>query len=127
MATINVRELQTPIREQYRQDPQAGQITLKVRSAESDLADPLHCAVLPVSTPEITWWSGPHPAVGGTGDVPCSGVIRSGTTVRVPGDVRRERADRLLRSAEKYCVVLNTLRNGVAVESSFSLEQAPNA
>jgi len=26
-----------------------------------------------------------------------------------------------LRSAEKYCVVLNTLRNGVPVESSFSL------
>jgi len=180
MSTINVRELQTPIREQYRQDPQAGQITLKVRSAESDLGDPLHCAVLPVSTPEITWWSGAHPAVGGTGDVPCSGdlllgalaacqettirmvaanmgislesleveieadwdargtlamgdypigltAIRSRTTVRVPGDVRGERADRLLRSAEKYCVVLNTLRSGVPVESSFSLEQRSNA
>jgi uncharacterized OsmC-like protein len=32
-----------------------------------------------------------------------------------------ERAECLLRSAEKYCVVLNTLRNGVPVESTFSL------
>jgi len=29
----------------------------------------------------------------------------------------------LLRSAEKYCVVLNTLRNGVPVTSDFSLRQ----
>jgi uncharacterized OsmC-like protein len=41
----------------------------------------------------------------------------------VPQDVKGERADRLLRSAEKYCVVLNTLRNGVAVESDFSLRK----
>jgi uncharacterized OsmC-like protein len=50
-------------------------------------------------------------------------AIRCNTTVRVPGDVLGDRADRLLRSAEKYCVVLNTLRNGVPVESSFALER----
>jgi uncharacterized OsmC-like protein len=177
MARINVRELQTPIRERYKQDPQAAQIRLAVKSASSDLGDPLHCAVVPAGAPDITWRSGAHPAVGGTGDVPCSGdlllgalaacqettirmvaanmgielesldveieadwdargtlamgaypiglaAIRSKTTVRVPDDVRGERADRLLRSAEKYCVVLNTLRNGVPVESAFNLEQA---
>ncbi len=176
MATINVREVQTPIRQRYKQDPEAAQIRLKVRSAQADLGDPLHCAVLPVSTPEIIWRSGAHPAVGGSGDVPCSGdlllgalaacqettirmvaanmgieleslrveieadwdargtlamgdypigltAIRSTTRVTVPEDVKGERADRLLRSAEKYCVVLNTLRNGVPVESSFALER----
>lgn len=51
-------------------------------------------------------------------------AIRSTTRVTVPNGVRGERADRLLRSAEKYCVVLNTLRNGVLVESAFSLKQA---
>jgi uncharacterized OsmC-like protein len=38
------------------------------------------------------------------------------------GDERGERAERLLRSAERYCVVLDTLRAGVAVESTFTLE-----
>jgi uncharacterized OsmC-like protein len=176
MATINVREVQTPIRQRYKQDPEAAQIRLKVRSAQADLGDPLHCAVLPVSTPAVIWRSGAHPAVGGSGDVPCSGdlllgalaacqettirmvaanmgieleslrveieadwdargtlamgdypigltAIRSTTRVTVPEDVKGERADRLLRSAEKYCVVLNTLRNGVPVESSFALER----
>ena len=176
-ATVDVRQLQAPIRERYRKDPGAAQIRLRVGSAQADLSDPLHCTVLPVATPEITWRSGAHPAVGGKGDVPCSGdllvgalaacqettirmvaanmgielesleveieadwdargtlamgdypigltAIRCETTVRVPGDVRGERADRLLRSAEKYCVVLNTLRNGVPVESRFSLDRA---
>src|SRR6202048_2565837 len=173
MGRINVRELQTPIRQRYRDDPQAAQIRLQVRSAQADLSDPLHCAALPVSTPSISWLSGAPPAVGGTGDGPRAGAlllgalaacqettirmvaanmgielasleveieadwdargtlamgdypigltgIRSKTRVTVPADVKGERAERLLRSAEKYCVVLNTLRNGVPVESSFS-------
>src|SRR5438128_2538928 len=49
-------------------------------------------------------------------------AIRCQTTVRVADDLRGERSERLLRSAEKYCVVLNTLRQGVPVESSFALE-----
>jgi len=171
---VNVRELQAPIRERYKLDPQAAQIRLSVRSGESDLSDPLHCAVVPKSAPAVSWRSGAHPAVGGSGDVPCSGdvllgalaacqettlrmvaanmgielesleveieadwdargtlalgdypigltAIRCNTRVTVPQDVRGERAERLLRSAEKYCVVLNTLRNGVPVASSFSL------
>ena len=171
MATINVRELQSPIRQRYKDDPPSAQIRLRVRSAQADLADPLHCAAVPVSTPNITWQSGAHPAVGGTGDVPCWGpptrrprrlpgdddsanmgielasleveieadwdargtlamgdypigltAIRCTTRVTVPQDVKGERAERLLRSAEKYCVVLNTLRNGVPVESTFSLQ-----
>jgi len=175
MAKINVRERQAPIRERYKAEPEAAHIVLKVRSDRSDLRDPIHCGAVPVSVPSISWSSGAHPAVGGDGDVPCSGdlllgalaacqettirmvaanmgielesleveieadwdargtlamgaypigltAIRSKTAVRVPGDVRGERADRLLRSAEKYCVVLNTLRHGVPVESSFTLE-----
>ena len=48
--------------------------------------------------------------------------IRCRTTVAVRGDVGGERAGRLLQSAEKYCVVLNTLRGGVPVESTFELK-----
>ncbi len=177
MANINVRELQTPIRERYKNNPESAHVVLKVRSGRTDLGDPLHCGVVPESAPSVQWKSGAHPAVGGDGDVPCSGdlllgalaacqettlrmvaanmgieleslevvveadwdprgtlamgnypigltKIRCQTTVRVPGDLRGERSERLLRSAEKYCVVLNTLRHGVPVESSFALDQA---
>ncbi|GAC1460536.1 MAG: OsmC family protein [Candidatus Limnocylindrales bacterium] len=51
-------------------------------------------------------------------------AVRCHTTIVVGGDERGDRADRLLRSAEKYCVILNTLRSGVNVESRFDLQQA---
>jgi uncharacterized OsmC-like protein len=51
-------------------------------------------------------------------------AIRCSTRVRVAGDVNGERAEKFLRSAERFCVVLSTLRSGVAVESTFELQQA---
>ena len=42
--------------------------------------------------------------------------------VKVKEGVNEERARRLLESAEKYCSTLQTLRNGVAVETDFRLE-----
>jgi len=174
---VNVRELQAPIRERCQRDPKVGAVELHVSSAASDLADPLHCAVRLDAVPDAVIRSGAHPAVGGAGDVPCSGdlllgalaacqettlrmvaanmgidlvsvdvdvrgdwdargtlavpgapigitAIRCHTTVVIAGDERGERADRLLRSAEKYCVILNTLRSGVTVDSRFDLRQA---
>jgi uncharacterized OsmC-like protein len=53
--------------------------------------------------------------------------IRSTTSVAIKGDVEGDRAERFLRSAEKYCVVLNTLRSGVPVESSFSIGPIPES
>jgi uncharacterized OsmC-like protein len=174
--TLNLRELQTPIKARYQEQPETARITLRVKSAVSDLSDPLHCAVAPEAAPDVTWRSGAHPGVGGVGDVPCSGDlllgalaacqeitlrmvaaamgieiesleveaigdmdlrgtlgmdrdvpvgfsnIRCETRVAVKDDGRPERAKRLLENAEKYCVVLNTLRNGVPVESTFELK-----
>lgn len=51
-------------------------------------------------------------------------AVRVHTRVVVAGDERGERAERLLRSAERYCVVLDTLRRGVPVEATFALQQA---
>lgn len=48
--------------------------------------------------------------------------IRCDTRVTVKDDGRPDRARRLLENAERYCVVLDTLRSGVPVESTFSLE-----
>ena len=50
--------------------------------------------------------------------------IRCSTSVRLTEGIDEERAGRLLRSAERYCVVLNTIRNAVAVESAFRIEAA---
>lgn len=175
-SAVDVRALQTPLRERYQAEPDTARIELVATSGASDLSDPLHCAVgLPASGTTVQ--AGAHPLVGGTGEVPCSGDlllaalaacqettlrmvaanmgvdllsvdvrvtgdwdargtlafkgapigitrIRCHTRVVVAGDERGERAERLLRSAEKYCVILDTLRAGVAVESTFALEQA---
>src|SRR5438270_13829146 len=78
MATINVRELQTPIRELYKTNPESALVRLRVRSGHHDLSDPLHCGIVPESAPSMSWTSGAHPAVGGVGDVPCSGDLLLG-------------------------------------------------
>ena len=49
-------------------------------------------------------------------------AARARARVVVRGDERGARAQRLLRSAERYRVVLSTLRAGVPVESTFALE-----
>ncbi|MGB6772308.1 MAG: OsmC family protein [Candidatus Dormiibacterota bacterium] len=67
--------------------------------------------------PRGTLAMGPEFAIGLT-------AIRCRTRVVVDQDVAGERAERLLRSAERYCVVLNTLRQGVPVESTFKLDPA---
>ncbi|HEX6524062.1 MAG TPA: OsmC family protein [Streptosporangiaceae bacterium] len=175
---VNVRELQVPLRDQYTRDPGSAPVVLRAVSDGTDLSDPLHCSVHADGTSPRSFDSGAHPAVGGAGDVPCSGDlllsslaacqevtlrmvaasmgielealevtvegdwdprgtlamgkefpvgitgIRCHTKVVIAGDDRGARADRLLRSAERYCVVLSTLRDGVEVDSTFEVSQA---
>lgn len=172
---VNVRELQAPLKERYRADPDAAAIVLRVRNAQSDLTDPLHCSVSPDSSGAI-WQSGAHPGVGGAGDIACSADILLGalvacqevtlrmvaaamgiqietldieatgkldlrgtmgvsrdvpigmqaiecrTQVTIKDDGRPDRAQRLLENAERYCVVLDTLRSGVPVNSTFQID-----
>ena len=176
-SNADVRARQAPIRQRYLDNPDGAVEVLSVHGGVSDLADPLHVVVSPDSSPDILLRSGAHPAVGGEGDVPCSGdlllaalaacqettlrmvaanmgidleeleisveadwdprgtlamgrefpigitAIRAHTRVVVSGDEREERATRLLRSAERYCVILQTLQAGVPMESTFSLER----
>jgi len=175
---VNVPDLQAPLRDRYRSDPDAAPMKLSVRSGPSDLADPLHCAVRPDAVAGVEWPSGAHAAVGGAGDVACSAdlllgalvacqettlrmvatnagidledlevsaeadwdprgtlamgrefpigltAIRCHTRVVIRGDASGERAERFLRSAERFCVVLQTLQNGVPVASTFDLRSA---
>ena len=50
--------------------------------------------------------------------------IRCRTHVTIEGDANGERAERLLRSAERYCVVLDTLRTGVEVDATIDVRSA---
>jgi len=50
--------------------------------------------------------------------------IRCTTHVTIAEDANGERAERLLRSAERYCVVLDTLRTGVEVDASIDVRSA---
>jgi uncharacterized OsmC-like protein len=175
---VDIRARQTTIRERLAENSDHAIEVLRVHAAQSDLADPLHVAVAMDSVPSTRIRSGAHPAVGGDGDVPCSGdlllaalvacqettlrmvaanmgielerldisaeadwdprgtlamgreypigitAVRVRTHVVVRDDERGLRSERLLRSAERYCVILDTLRAGVSVDTTFSVETA---
>ena len=72
---VDIRARQAPMRERYRDDPDSGPKVLRVQGGSGDLADLLHCVVSPGSVPNAVFRSGAHPAVGGDGDVPCSGDL----------------------------------------------------
>src|SRR6058998_1025102 len=62
-----LRAVQAPIKEQYRQDPNAAVITLR---ADGSLADGISCSV---DTGRALAVAGLHPASGGDGTLLCSG------------------------------------------------------
>ena len=72
---VDVRARQAPIRQRYRDDPDSTPEVLRVQGGSGDLADTLHCVVSPESVPDAVFRAGAHPAVGGDGDVPCSGDL----------------------------------------------------
>ena len=67
MKTDELRALQAPLKEQYREDPDAAQITLK---AEGRIGAGFSCKV---ETGKALVEAGLHPATGGTGLQACSG------------------------------------------------------
>ncbi|MCI0447436.1 OsmC family protein [bacterium] len=67
MKTEQLRAIQTPLKEQYKKDPESALITLK---AEGTLGDEVTCNV---QTGKALVDAGLHPATGGTGLSVCSG------------------------------------------------------
>src|ERR1700694_1047770 len=74
-STVNLRELQAPIKARYLESPADARIECGARTAGSDLTDPLHCEVTLDSAPGTILRSGAHAGVGGAGDVACSGDL----------------------------------------------------
>lgn len=172
MNADTLRAMQAPLKEQYREDPQAALITLK---AEGTLGEGISCRV---ETGRALVEAGLHPATGGSGLQACSGdmllealaacagvtlgavataigvEVRAGT-VRAEGDLdfrgtlgvskeapvgfqairlhfdleteaSAEQLATLIRLTERYCVVYQTLRQGLAVAVSHTAN-APTA
>src|SRR5881398_3709503 len=65
----DLRALQAPIKQRYRDDPAAALVTLK---AEGRLGDGVSCRV---ATARAIFEAGLHPATGGTGRLACSGDL----------------------------------------------------
>lgn len=72
---VDLRQIQAPLRDRYRSDPETALVVTQARSVPSDPDDPQHCAVAPTEFPQLVIRSGLHVAAGGVGDTPCSGDI----------------------------------------------------
>lgn len=165
MDSTRLRELQAPLKDKYRADPETAVVTLKARG---DLAD--GAITCKVETGRALVEAGLHPATGGSGLEACSGdmllealVACAGVTLKAVAtaidfklrggsvhaegdldfrgtlgvertapvgfrDIRltftldtdepEDRRANLLKLTERYCVVLQTLRNSPTTEAA---------
>jgi uncharacterized OsmC-like protein len=165
MDATALRELQAPLKERYKKEPNAAVITLKARGM---LDEGISCKV---ETGRAIAIAGLHPATGGSGHelcsgdmllealVACAGVtfravataygieVKSGNveaegdldfrgtlgvdkeapvgfrsirvTFNLDTDASPENLDKLLATTERYCVVLQTIKKGVAAETKI--------
>jgi uncharacterized OsmC-like protein len=165
MNSTELKNLQAPLKEKYRAQPESAIITLK---AQGKIGEGISCKV---ETGRAFVEAGLHPATGGTGLLACSGdlllealvacagvtlravataigvEIKNGT-VKAEGDLdfrgtlgvskevpvgfktirlefnldanaTAEQMDSVKKLTERYCVVYQTLVNGVKIETQF--------
>ena len=165
MNADELRAIQAPIKQKYKDDPAAAVITLRARG---EATDALACKV---ETGRALVEAGLHPATGGDGSLACSGdmllealVACAGVTLRAVGaaigvtlrravvvaegdldfrgtlgvskeapvgfrairlrfeldtDASEEQRATLLRLTERYCVVLQTLRQPPSIDAAI--------
>src|ERR671933_2420234 len=70
---MNLREIQQPLKERYRADPSASQITLTARGSQTDA--PTGCSI---DIGRAIYAAEAHPGVGGPGTAACSGDLLLG-------------------------------------------------
>src|SRR5882724_2378937 len=70
---MDIRALQKPLKEQYRNDPSASQITIRVKSGQTDV--PVACSV---DIGRAIYQAEAHEGVGGGGTGACSGDLLLG-------------------------------------------------
>src|SRR5947208_13583062 len=167
---MDLRELQRPLKDQYRADPSSSRITLTARGGEAAESMPTECSV---DLGRAIYEAQAHPGVGGPGTGACSGDLLLGAlaacaqltcqmvasameipvvdvSVVVEGDLdlagtlgvdrdarvgfdairlafeidapdaTEEQLAGLRERTERYCVVLQTLTDPPAVDTSFA-------
>ena len=67
---MDIRSLQKPLKEQYRNDPNASQITIRAKSGQTDV--PVACSV---DIGRALYHAEAHKGVGGGGTGACSGDL----------------------------------------------------
>jgi uncharacterized OsmC-like protein len=72
---MDLRELQRPLKEQYRSDPSSSRITLTARGGEAAESMPTQCSV---DLGRAIYEAQAHPGVGGPGTGACSGDLLLG-------------------------------------------------
>jgi uncharacterized OsmC-like protein len=72
---MDLRELQRPLKEQYRSDPTSSRITLTARGGEAAESMPTQCSV---DLGRAIYEAQAHPGVGGPGTGACSGDLLLG-------------------------------------------------
>lgn len=167
MDSVELKNLQAPLKDKYKTEPGSAMITLK---AEGKIGEGISCNV---DTGRALVEAGLHPATGGTGLLACSGdlllqalVACAGVTlsavstaigveindgtIKAEGDLdfrgtlgvskevpvgfksirlkfnldtnaTAEQMASLSKLTERYCVVYQTLVNGVSVETQYNL------
>src|SRR6202165_4583043 len=70
---MNLRSLQKPLKEQYRNDPDASRITLRAKGGQTDV--PVSCSV---DLGRAIYQAEAHKGVGGAGAGACSGDLLLG-------------------------------------------------
>lgn len=70
---VDIRSLQKPLKEQYRSDPNASRITIRVKAGETDV--PVACSV---DIGRAIYQAEAHKGVGGGGTGACSGDLLLG-------------------------------------------------
>ena len=168
MDATELKNLQTPLKEKYRENPETAIIIL---TAQGQVNDGISCRV---ETGRALVEAGLHPATGGTGLLACSGdlllqalVACAGVTltavataigvnlkdgfIKAEGeldfrgtlgvsketpvgfkkiklsfdldtDATEEQLQSLAKLTERYCVVYQTITNGVAIETTYKAE-----
>lgn len=124
MNAEDLRSIQAPLKERYRDAPQAALITLR---AEGRISEGVSCKI---ETGKALVTAGLHPATGGTGQAACSGdmllealVACAGVTLNAVATALgiELRDATLLRLTERYCVVFRTLAHPPAMAISRTL------
>ena len=117
MKAEDLRSLQAPFKERYRNDPQAASITLR---AQGRLGEGLSCKV---ETGKALAVAGLHPATGVSKEARV-GFERLRLQFALDTDATEEQVATLLRLTERYCVVYQTLMNPPPVAVSKTVRRS---